>query len=85
MSPRRHIGRSVAERAAPKALAVAIACLTGSLAAPGAIAEEAAKSGRRIEEVIVTANKREQTVQDIPMNISVLDALMIEVYQRILM
>ena len=31
-----------------------------------------------IEEVIVTANKREQAVQDIPMNISVLDAVTIE-------
>lgn len=31
-----------------------------------------------LEEVIVTANKREQTVQSIPMNISVLDAAQIE-------
>jgi iron complex outermembrane receptor protein len=36
-----------------------------------------AESGE-IEEVIVTANKREQSVQDIPMNISVLDAVTIE-------
>ena len=72
MSPRRHIGRSVAERAAPKALAVAIACLTGSLAAPGALAEEAAKSGRRIEEVIVTAERREASIQDTSISITAL-------------
>ncbi|MBL6714875.1 MAG: TonB-dependent receptor [Pseudomonadales bacterium] len=72
MSPRRHVGRSVAERAAPKALAVAIACLTGSLAAPGAIAEEAAKSGRRIEEVIVTAERREASIQDTSISITAL-------------
>jgi outer membrane receptor protein involved in Fe transport len=72
MSPRRQIGRSVAERAAPKALAVAIACLTGSLAAPGALAEEAAKSGRRIEEVIVTAERREASIQDTSISITAL-------------
>ncbi|MGA0705701.1 MAG: TonB-dependent receptor plug domain-containing protein, partial [Steroidobacteraceae bacterium] len=31
-----------------------------------------------LEEVIVTANKREQTLQDIPMNITVLDSVTIE-------
>ena len=71
MSPSRQIGRTVAERAAPKALAVAIACLTGSLAAP-AFAEEAANSGRRIEEVIVTAERREASIQDTSISITAL-------------
>ena len=71
MSPSRQIGRTVAERAAPKALAVAIACLTGSLAAP-AFAEEAANSGRRIEEVIVTAERREAYIQDTSISITAL-------------
>ena len=31
-----------------------------------------------LQEVIVTANKREQTLQDIPMNITVLDSVAIE-------
>jgi outer membrane receptor protein involved in Fe transport len=43
------------------------------LTGPLALADE-----NVLEEVIVTANKREQTVQSIPMNISVLDSLLIE-------
>ena len=31
-----------------------------------------------LQEVIVTANKREQTLQDIPMNVTVLDSVAIE-------
>ena len=50
--------------------------VTAALALTGTTAVQADEDV--LEEVIVTANKREQTVQDIPMNISVLDALMIE-------
>ncbi|MGA0265708.1 MAG: TonB-dependent receptor [Lysobacterales bacterium] len=50
--------------------------VTATLALTGTTAVQADEDV--LEEVIVTANKREQTVQDIPMNISVLDALMIE-------
>jgi len=55
------------------------ALILGSLAAPIAVSQEADEtSARTLETVTVTATKREQTLQDVPVAVSVVDDSVIE-------
>src|ERR1051326_4154954 len=72
----RHLGGGSMISRTRAALAVATSLL--ALQAFGARAQEApaadAKRGRVIEEIIVTAQKREENVRDVPISMSVLDS-----------
>ena len=60
------------------------ALILGSLAAPVAVSQEAEEtSARTLETVTVTATKREQTLQDVPVAVSVVDNSVIEKAQII--
>lgn len=60
-----------------KPLALAVCSITGvSLSLPASIAM--AQGAQRLEEVTVTAQKREQSIQDVPISVSTFDAQNIE-------
>lgn len=48
-----------------------------AIAAPAALAQEAVEDDRRLQTVTVTATKREQTLQDVPIAVSVVDEAVI--------
>ncbi len=69
-----HLGQSLV-------LAAAVACVLGAVAPTQARAEpaaEAAKADSSLESVIVTARRREEQAQDVPLAISVVNAAQLE-------
>ena len=76
--PRRYTGRAGSVRARPrlyrKPLSAAVSAILASAAAPMVMAQTD-QSG--IEEIMVTATRREQSIQDIPLNIASFDGDML--------
>jgi iron complex outermembrane receptor protein len=56
------------------ALIAAAVCTTGATAAPDAMAQQAQASSDQIEEIVVTAQKRSQNEQDVPISITTFTA-----------
>ena len=57
---------------------VAVAVLAALASAPAAYSQEAADAAGSLEEIIVTAQKREQNLQDVPIAVSVLSGNALE-------
>ena len=70
--------KSILQRPLRKHLLTSVAATATFLGATGAMAQEADSDGYALEEIIVTASKRQQTLQETPIAVSVTGADTIE-------